>query len=253
MATSATTLDTINLRNFHTTAVIGPDAWGRLRKPQPIVLSLSLSLDTQKAGVSDDVEDTFSYGTMAKDIRAMLETSSGGYGSIEELVQGIFRVAVKWPSSTEGRLRIEVVAPKALLRCEGGLTAAVVIVRSPHLTAWTIEEQSVCMTGLKIGCIIGVNAHEREQKQNVAIDLSVQSNQTLLEMLECEKIRRDETQRGEGNALWRLMVRRVCEVAERTDFETLEALAAKVAMTCLEGEPACAGCGGGGGGGHHEG
>ena len=178
------------------------------------------------------MEDTFSYGSMAKHMRDMVETSPG-YGSIEELVVGILQVAREWPNN---RLMISAVAPKAMLRCEGGLTARMTVVRTSRPLGWSKESQSIDMTGIKLACILGVNAHEREQKQNVVIDISIETEDPA-EMSACERVLMGELEREEGNLLWRRMVRQVCETIEATEFELVEALATKVAMVCFDWAP----------------
>lgn len=161
------TLDTITLRNLHTTCCIGPDAWSRPGKPQPLILTLNLQLDTSAAGVSDDIGNTFSYGTMCKDILAKVE--GGQFGSMAELMAGMAEVAKEWPGED---LRIVAVAPKALLRVEGGLRHEVLLRRSKMgLSGWVLGMWGRAVEGLKVACIIGVNSHERLEKQAVVIEL----------------------------------------------------------------------------------
>ena len=225
--------DKITLRNFHTIATLGFDAWSRPSRPQPITLSISLGLPTTTAGISDDLGHSFSYGTMCKDLQRAVEGIE--HSGIDELLLGVLWIARKWPGRS---LDVEVVAPNALLRCEGGLGVSKRCFRygderdhhvNSHesLDHWTLDAEEWCIKGLKCACVIGVNPPERKEKQNVVIELR------------CKNESHEVTQfadalKKEGNVLWRNMVRRVCDVTEASSFQTLEALAALIAKTCLE-------------------
>ena len=85
-------------------------------KPQPIILSISLTFDTTSAGASDDVAETFSYGQMGKEIVAKVEGSI--FADMDHLVQVFPEIGRNWPGTG---LRLCFRAPEGLLRCEGGL------------------------------------------------------------------------------------------------------------------------------------
>ena len=197
-------LDTISLRGFHTTAIIGPDAWNRSGKAQPLVLSLFLTMDTSSAGASDDVSCTFSYGQMCKDVIARV----GGrdFHNIHHLTYEIAELANTWPGET---LKITVIAPKALLRVEGGLGRNLVLRRrdiGQMNSLWDVSSHEWFIQGLNIACIIGVNEHERLEKQMVNIRLKMMGGS-------------DQEQYknwvGGEDEIWRSLVRRVCEVSNR--------------------------------------
>ena len=238
-------LDTISVCGLSTTAIIGPDAWNRPRKPQPLVLSLYLTIDTTSAGTSDNVAHTFSYGQMCKDVDA--KTRNGDFSSIDHLTSDIASLADDWPGET---LKIVVLAPKALLRVEGGFGREIVLRRREIKTnefkqlVWHVGSHEWFVQGLKVACIIGVNEHERVEKQMVTIRLKMMG----------EKEKEDYSEQiREGNEMWRRLIRRVCEVSqtvnpqsmavsglylepqvvEASKFQTLEALAALIARTCL--------------------
>ncbi|KAK0513248.1 hypothetical protein JMJ35_004234 [Cladonia borealis] len=219
-------LDTISLRELHTTAIIGPDAWNRLGKAQPLVLSLFLTLDTSSAGASDDVNCTFSYGQMCKDVLAKI----GGrdFHNIHHLTSEIADLANTWPGET---LKITAMAPKALLRVDGGFGRDIVLRRKEigqRRSLWDVNSNEWFIRGLNIACIIGVNEHERLEKQVVNIGLKMRG--------ESDQEQYKGKMWGE-NEMWRSLVRRVCEVVEVSSFQTLEALAALIARTCLAAIP----------------
>lgn len=215
-------LDTITLRNLRTHAIVGLDAWSRPSKPQPVVLSLSLGVDTEPAGRSDDVADTVNYGGVCKEVLAAVEGRS--FGGIEGLVDKVVEVGGGWRGES---LEVRARAGEGLLRCEGGLERWVVLRRGRG------GRQGWWVGGLKVACVVGVNAHEREEKQTVVVELGVEGTEE--ELARWTAVCRKEGDEGMGGRVWRDMVRRVCGVVETSAFRTLEALAAGVARTALEG------------------
>ena len=197
-------LDTISLRELHTTAIIGPDAWNRLGKFQPLVLSLSLNLDTSSAGASDDVNRTFSYGQMCKDVVA--KVGGGDFHTIYHLTSEIADLGNTWPGET---LKITAMAPKALLRVDGGFGRDIILrrsVRGQSKAPWDVISHEWFIQGLNIACIIGVNEHERLEKQMINIGLKMKG--------EADQEQYKNRMWGEDE-MWRSLVRRVCEVSNR--------------------------------------
>ena len=200
-------MDVIALRNFHTTAVIGPDAWKRPGKPQPVVLSLKLIIDTTAAGSSDEIAHTFSYGQMCKDVNVL---SDGHFRNVDDFLDSLTRIvlAKNWPGEN---LHISLTAPKALLRVEGGLGVEITLRKqwledgASRQQMWVCERQAWLVKQLKVACIIGVNPHERLEKQQVVITLEIGGEN-----------RKDEggfrEQDAEGANPWASLVSRVCNV-----------------------------------------
>ena len=201
-------MDIISLRNFHTTAIFGPDAWNRPGKPQPILLTLKLLIDTAAAGTSDEIAHTFSYGQMCKDVTIL---SHGHFRSIDDLTSNIAAIALAndWPGES---LHVSCVAPKALLRAEGGLAREVTLRKqwvedgAAKRQRWDLERHAWRVKDLKVACIIGVNSHERLEKQQVTINLEI-----LGERGKAEEDYKE--QNGEGKGLWATLVSRVCSVS----------------------------------------
>lgn len=239
--------DIIHLRNLRLSAVIGFDAWNRPNQSQPIILSLQLYLDRTPAGNSDDIKDTFSYGQMCKEVIKKVDGKS--FEGIDQLALSVGGLFNDWPGNM---LKLQVSAPKSILRVEGGLTKECIWQQEDSNRwgshAWAIE-------GLKIPCIIGVNPHERLQKQVVNVNLHITG------AIEDATYRQQVI---EGNRAWGPLVRRICEVSrvpEHTEFgvmqlvpfylflpfhlqvvepssyETLEALSTRIAKTALEEFP----------------
>ncbi|KAL8931828.1 MAG: hypothetical protein Q9216_007056 [Gyalolechia sp. 2 TL-2023] len=217
-------LDTIYLRNLNISAIIGPDAWGRQGKVQPVVLNVRLKIDTTSASTSDDINDSFSYGQVCKEITNQLDGKT--FNNLQHLITVLTTFAAFWPGEDT---KLQALAPKALLRVEGGLEITHSIrkkdryeengvpqVRHVDTRSWSIK-------GLKLACIIGVNKHERLEKQSVNVDLRIPAINP----------RNFEAKEGSSEN-WRTLVKRVVEYSS---FETLEALAARIAKTALDSFP----------------
>ena len=202
-------MDIISLRNFHMTSVIGLDAWNRPNKSQPIVLTLKLLTDTTPAGISDEIAHTFSYGQMCKDATVL---SDGIFRSIDDLTDSLVGIvlAKNWPGET---LHISCNAPKALLRVEGGLGRNITLRRkqveneATNIQSWNCERQSWLVKDLKVACIIGVNPHERLEKQQVAISLEILSEHGKDEGYYYKQ------QDVEEGSVWAILVSQVCSVS----------------------------------------
>ena len=161
--------DSIYLRNLQLSAVVERDAWGRADKIQPVLMSLRLHRDTSRAGGSDEVEDTFSYGQMCKDV----STAIGGktFHEFEKIIVGIGMLSNTWAGD---RLEYQVTLPKGLVRVEGGLCRNVVMQRYKYkMNEWRLCSSQWTIRNIKAACIIGVNPHERLAKQAVSIDICV--------------------------------------------------------------------------------
>ncbi|KAL8931847.1 MAG: hypothetical protein Q9211_006694 [Gyalolechia sp. 1 TL-2023] len=220
-------LDTIYLRNHHISAIIGSDAWGREGKVQPIVLNVRLKIDTTTASTSDDLNDSFSYGLVCKEITAQLDGKA--FDSLQHLITVLTTFAAFWPGEDT---KLQALAPKALLRVEGGLEITHSIRKKDRYVengvpqVRHVDTRSWSIKGLKLACIIGVNKHERLEKQSVNVDLRIPAINP----------RNFDAKEGSSEN-WRTLVKRVCEVVEYSSFETLEALAARIAKTALDGFP----------------
>ncbi|KAL8654988.1 MAG: hypothetical protein Q9226_003224 [Calogaya cf. arnoldii] len=220
-------LDTIYLRNLNIAAVIGPDAWGRKDKVQPIILNIRLKIDTSTSSTSDDINDTFSYGQMSKEITSQLDGKT--FNNLQHLITVLTTFAAFWPGEDT---KLQALAPKALLRVEGGLEVTHSIRKKDRYEEHGVPQvrhvdtRSYSIKGLKLACIIGVNKHERLVKQSVNVDLRLPAIDP----------RTFEAKEGPSEN-WRTLVNRVCEVVEYSSFETLEALATRIAKTALDSFP----------------
>ena len=163
--------DSICLRNLHLSAIIGNDAWNR-QKAQPVVLSVKLSTTITSAGATDDIRKTTSYGQICKDIMQAVEEKAEGHENIVEFNLYLFDLAREklWGGQA---LQISILLPKASLRAEGGICLTTHYTYPSNDGTIGRGSRRFDISCLKIPCIIGVNAHERREKQLVVVDISL--------------------------------------------------------------------------------
>lgn len=149
---------------------VGRDAWQREGKVQPVHITLRVDHveAINQAAASDDVSETLDYGKLYKNIQRNLDNQKD-YANILEVADQIL-LALKTPGTD---LSLEIKLPKATLRAEGGFTYT----SNRHGSPKTLDRHdSVSIRGIKCACIIGVNPHERRDKQILVIDLTFKSD-----------------------------------------------------------------------------
>ena len=209
---AAVTSTVLRLRNFSIPLTVSCDAWSRSNKIQPILISIKLALSAIPAAThTDEVEDTFSYSDIHSALQKLKDQRFENFRAIEE---AIIQSAVNacWPSAP---LEVTITAPDAILRADAGLTYTGTLssVPSGH---WLHETQLWSINALRVACIIGVNPHERRQKQDVVISLH----------LECIEYDAPESD-------WQYMANLVCQRVEMSEYKTVEALAAMVGTAVI--------------------
>lgn len=167
----------IIVRNLRLTLPLGLDAWGRPGKPQPVVISVRLRhKNIFPAAANDDCSKTTSYSDLCKAvIAAHSKERDGPAGNAIDLAHLSLLSRLDHFNGTG--MTLETLCPKGTLRNEGGYglrsTMHVGQEPSPSNSQVVTAEQVDLFTDLKLACIIGVNAHEREQKQTVVVNLEL--------------------------------------------------------------------------------
>ena len=234
-----TSRDAIYLRNLRLSANVEPDAWGRSGKSQPVVINLQLHLDTSRSGISDSLQNSFSYGQMCKDVISAVDGRTCDFNSLG--IQ-LFMVASRWPG---GSVDCKFTLPKMLLLVEEGLSFRFQIVRrAEEVPRFSNVEWSI--KGLKASCIIGVNAHERLEKQTVIVELHFfdRGEHELFDLQQPNPwgwrslVTEVNKVHNHSSILCRSPADRAnLQVIENSAFETLEALAALIAKASFINTP----------------
>ncbi|KAI1923606.1 hypothetical protein LOZ53_002361 [Ophidiomyces ophidiicola] len=241
-------VDYINLRNIRLPlpVVLHQDAWSRHSKPQLAVISLRVAFPRvllQEAGENDDVETTLNYSSLYRALENTIRKASNDTGSstctisgnqtlgefmtmIEDLVKSeqinaiqATKRKVSSDSVQEAIDNVEITLhlPKAALRAAGGVEC----VSRRHGPGWGRKEFRI--VGIRSYCIIGVNDHERTEKQAVDITLSFQFDESKCEELTSLSLN------------YLPLTSSIAKAIDVSSFETVEALATMIAKTVIIG------------------
>ena len=158
--------DVISLHGIPANLAVGADAWGRPGKPQPVIISFNISYAAgiQEAAAKDDVSKTMDYGKFYKAVRATLDNQDHGFSDIKALLR-VLHNCVPLGDGVE----INVYLPKASIRAAGGIRYTDLSER--ELGGKLVRKESVSILDIRCTCLLGVNPHERLEKQPVAVDL----------------------------------------------------------------------------------
>jgi dihydroneopterin aldolase len=211
-------LDHIHLHNISLPHPVGiiPDAWHRSDKPQPVTISIRVAYPASlvaAAAASDDVSLTLDYGKLYRGIKADIQTAvqkpaavtdviglrylaevigRAGFNLLRATVLGVEGMGIADNRERAGEVEVGLHLPKAILRADGGLKYQATM-RLPRkktdpgdeihennvVDALWVEEQEFRIEGIRCYCILGVNPHERLEKQAVVITLVFRWNGTV--------------------------------------------------------------------------
>lgn len=173
-------INTVFLKDMPFEVTVGKDAWQRDGKAQPIRVTLRVNRvrSVEDAAASDEVGNNTSldYGKLYKEIRANLvdgKTRDHGFANVRQ-VAGQVLASIPTPGLA-GSVRIEL--PKAALRAEGGLVYCCDDDGDEEDNAGDREtpvqhNETLHIRGVRCACIIGLNPHERRDKQIVLVHLT---------------------------------------------------------------------------------
>lgn len=208
-------LDMVILKGLTFQIVVGRDAWQRQGKPQPVNLTVEISPTTnfEGAATEDNVSLTVDYGKLYKSLNQFISGQS--FESVDHLLATVIHCVPQYQY-----LNIDITLPKALLLVDGGVTYSARISQN-HSKQLQIYRQ-VHLNQISCSCIIGVNPHERVNKQRLLVSISTGYNSSELPSV-VDYMRTPDT--GYFDC--------VKEVVERVDgsaYQTVEALATAVAQ-----------------------
>ncbi|KAL9107509.1 MAG: hypothetical protein Q9227_007611 [Pyrenula ochraceoflavens] len=224
-------VDSVSVRNLRLDLIVGKDAWGREGKPQPVVASawLYLSNAIKEASRTDDVTKGVDYSKLCKSIVSTLK-SQNEYSDIFAIAAQISSSELLgiWQPGAEHRIagsRIEASLPKGVLRSSSGLRYAMSCERDEEGNLFIM--QSIEINDIACACIIGINPHERLEKQPVSISLFFRYPATLMKDLQSIS---DSNPVQKMLPCFQEMVKTVAERIEVSAYQTVEALATFVAQ-----------------------
>jgi dihydroneopterin aldolase len=134
-------------------------------------VSASLYTDIRKAGDSDDVLDIINYGTVYKAWGQALSNSK--FRTLQHCVEEVCKICIK--VGGVNKVLGTVALPKGLLRTEGedgGIEMRLELIKTPG-GGTTMQSRVLLVKNLRLSCILGVNPHERKDKQLVVVNLEL--------------------------------------------------------------------------------
>ena len=204
MVTAGEPHSTIRVQNLQANVQAGKDAWGRTGKPQPILISATISLREpfEKASTEDSVNNssTVNYGTLSRAILEAVESfpAEDTDRTLRSLLNHILgrltgRGLDSGGSTSNGAnfrpvlerkalksLELKLVLPKASLIGSGvGLSGTIVYAESGDAEAYSM---TLKLHSLRIPTLIGVNPNERLSKQIVVTNIELDSWSTASDL-----------------------------------------------------------------------
>lgn len=211
--------DQVIVKGIQFEAVAGLDCWSRSGKAQPIELEVHLTPPggLEAAAQEDSVAYTIDYGKLYKSLKSAV--FNGNFTSITQLYQAI---RASLPETTSWLISLTL--PKAILPARGGL-----------LLSWSgsVDDngvpnvvQTMNVRDLECRCIIGVNSHERLEKQRLNISISIWGIENRLSSSILAGVSLDPS----PSLIYQDMAKEVVERVEGSSYETIEALATAIAQ-----------------------
>ena len=97
-------MDKVIIKDLLARGVIGVNDWER-KRPQDILINLTLFTDTRRAGETDSLEDSVNYSTMSKKIQAHAE--SAGRLTVEALAGDLAKICLEDKGVLKVIVRVE--------------------------------------------------------------------------------------------------------------------------------------------------
>ncbi|HET9591148.1 MAG TPA: dihydroneopterin aldolase [Anaerolineales bacterium] len=97
-------MDKVIIKDLLARGVIGVNDWER-KRPQDILINLTLFTDTRRAGETDSLEDSVNYSTMSKKIQAHAE--SAGRLTVEALASDLAKICLEDKGVLKVIVRVE--------------------------------------------------------------------------------------------------------------------------------------------------
>lgn len=97
-------MDKVIIKDLLVRGIIGVNDWER-KRPQDILINLTLFTDTKRAGETDNLEDCVNYSTMSKKIQAHAE--SAGRLTVEALANDLAKICLEDKGVQKVIVRVE--------------------------------------------------------------------------------------------------------------------------------------------------
>lgn len=165
--------DRVMIHELAATAIVGVDAWNN-RVPQPILISVLLLTDFQKASNADDLKYSLNYAVISKSIsRHILANPQHNYKSLRGVGEAVCSLVLD-PQNTGGGTptgaEVTIESKKSEIRARS------VVYKMSHGPE---KSEILQINGLRLLTVIGVFTFERFQKQYVDLDIEIEAKGDL--------------------------------------------------------------------------
>lgn len=241
--------DIIVVKRLEVRMIVGVDNWERVQA-QTVTIDARVHTDVSKAGISDHLPHSIHYGILVKQLEAHCATHR--YRSLEALAEGLAKVCIFVLHAPKVTLNVE--KPRSLLHAA---SAGVQIARTSadymlgdihpipsdvdptqHLdelrlspTSTLALDDKVIVRDLIINTIIGVNPWEREDKQNVKLNLVVYSGLSRAKEANNSTAGIVDIVNKQHN--YRTIVRSISDYVAASSYKTVESLATSIARVAI--------------------
>ncbi|KAJ7135438.1 Dihydropteroate synthase [Mycena crocata] len=188
---------------------------------QPLLISLSIPHDITSTASTDDLSQTVNYSRLCSLLRDSFNDKSSPLETLEDLSARIFNVLLlrsesdKLPLMREAHLKV--VQSRAPLNCKA--VGVEVTAATSSGVSWSAGYAKHFCEDLESSTIVGVNACERQERQNVRVNISIENWVPGIE--------RDHWMD------FRALTRSIHEKIGKSTYQTLEALASHIAEETL--------------------
>ena len=158
--------DAVFIRGLTTSAPVGLDAWQRPHRAQPVVIDVRIPADLEASGASDSIDrGNLDYGRIAKAILQAVRPDVN-FNNVDDVYE-VVSDAMKPPGADRkswAKPEVTVTLPEGALLADG---VGIRVLRRDG------RDNYFFVRKMRVACIIGLNLHERDVKQDVVIDLKL--------------------------------------------------------------------------------
>lgn len=214
-------IDQVFLKGLKFEAVVGPDAWHRANKSQPIEIDIALTpvAGLDAAAQDDNVSYTIDYGKLYK--RLVASISKQSFENVYHLCQ-VIRTSLPEARAFSVHVRL----PKGVLAADDGAAFGWESHVSPADGEVEVK-QTMTIKGIACRCIIGVNPHERIEKQKLDVTIHIEGVENRLSPAMLAGVSMDATSELSEPAQ-QIIASSVVDRVEGSSYETVEALATAI-------------------------
>lgn len=210
-----TACDKVVIRELAASAVIGTDAWNN-KSAQPILISVLLATDFQKASVSDDLQYSLNYAVISRNISRFIKANeTRNFNSLRGIGEAVGKLVLDKKNTGGGTpeaAEIIIESTKTEIRAK---SVRFILNRSANASD---ELDTLQINGLRLLTVIGVFTFERLQKQFVDLDISIELQRT-------------------ATLLPNQVINDITSYVESANFKTVEALVSRIGQLIYQQNP----------------